>query len=413
MKPRTLALVHTSATLVPVFAQLCKERIPAVGTFNIVDDSLVRAIGARGALTPDIARRVASYITSADAGGADYILVTCSSIGPAVEAAAAFASVPVLRVDQPMADRAVATGKRIGAEGARGRGRPHPARAGLDGPRSRHIAAGRSARADSREPGHRDRLRRRATLTAETSFEFMLPIKKACLYALPVFVFALLAGVFTNSPALWKPAAVAASVSLALGLGALSPTRGYQFTAWIVAAVTAAMIYPNAFLRWGGLDLRNRWVVLFIVQGVMFGMGTQMKLRDFAGVMKMPWGVFVGLFCQFTVMPLTGLLFIAAAAHNSVGYVLGYWLSRLMRLDKDSARAVAFEVGLQNGGMASGIAGAMGKLGTVGLAAAIFSPWMNISGSILANCWKRKPAHPDREQQATDRSEAESSIPMP
>ncbi|MND03737.1 hypothetical protein D3C83_237060 [compost metagenome] len=41
--------------------------------------------------------------------------------------------------------------------------------------------------------------------------------------------------------------------------------------------------------------------------------------------------------------------------------------------------------------MASGIAGAMGKLGTVGLAAAIFSPWMNISGSILANYWRRRP----------------------
>ena len=39
----------------------------------------------------------------------------------------------------------------------------------------------------------------------------------------------------------------------------------------------------------------------------------------------------------------------------------------------------------------AGIAGAMGKLGTVGLAAAVFSPWMNISGSILANYWKRRP----------------------
>jgi BASS family bile acid:Na+ symporter len=51
---------------------------------------------------------------------------------------------------------------------------------------------------------------------------------------------------------------------------------------------------------------------------------------------------------------------------------------------------MAFEVGLQNGGMASGLAGTMGKLGTVGLAAAVFSPWMNISGSILANYWRRK-----------------------
>ena len=114
MKNKTLALVHTSATLVPVFAQLCKAKLPAVETFNIVDDSLVRAIGARGALTADIARRVAAYITSAEAGGADLILVTCSSIGPAVEAAAPFAGVPVLRVDQPMADQAVRAGRRVG-----------------------------------------------------------------------------------------------------------------------------------------------------------------------------------------------------------------------------------------------------------------------------------------------------------
>ena len=110
----TLALIHTSATLVPVFAQLCRAHLPGTDTFNIVDDSLVRAIGARGALTADIARRVAGYIASAEAGRADRILVTCSSIGPAVEAAAPFAGVPVLRVDQPMADEAVRLGRRIG-----------------------------------------------------------------------------------------------------------------------------------------------------------------------------------------------------------------------------------------------------------------------------------------------------------
>jgi Asp/Glu/hydantoin racemase len=114
MKRKTLALIHTSATLVPVFAQLCKAKLPQVDTFNIVDDSLVRAIGARGSLTADIARRVEAYVTSAEAGGADYILVTCSSIGAAVEASAPFSAVPVLRVDQPMADLAVQTGRRIG-----------------------------------------------------------------------------------------------------------------------------------------------------------------------------------------------------------------------------------------------------------------------------------------------------------
>jgi len=114
MKQKTLGLVHTSATLVPVFAQLCKEKLPGVNVFNIADDSLVKGIIAAGSLTPTIARRVASYLESAELAGADYIMVTCSSIGPAVEAGAKLMGVPVLRVDQPMADQAVATGKKIG-----------------------------------------------------------------------------------------------------------------------------------------------------------------------------------------------------------------------------------------------------------------------------------------------------------
>jgi len=85
------------------------------------------------------------------------------------------------------------------------------------------------------------------------------------------------------------------------------------------------------------------------------------------------------------------LLFLAAVLHNAAGYLFGYWLARAGGLDRNSARTVAFEVGLQNGGMASGIAGSLGKLGTMGLASAIFSPWMNVSGSVLANYWRRKP----------------------
>jgi Asp/Glu/hydantoin racemase len=114
MKQKKLGLIHTSATLVPVFAQLCKEKLPGVETFNIADDSLVKGIIAAGSLTAQISRRVAGYLESAELAGADYIMVTCSSIGPAVEAGAKLMGVPVLRVDQPMADKAVATGGKIG-----------------------------------------------------------------------------------------------------------------------------------------------------------------------------------------------------------------------------------------------------------------------------------------------------------
>ena len=114
MKQKTLGLIHTSATLVPIFQQLCQQQLPGVNVFNIVDDSLIKDVIARGELTATTARRVVDYVGSAEAAGADFIMVTCSSIGAAVEAAAALTSVPVLRVDQPMADLAVQTGSRIG-----------------------------------------------------------------------------------------------------------------------------------------------------------------------------------------------------------------------------------------------------------------------------------------------------------
>ncbi len=114
MKTKTLGLIHTSATLVPVFGQLCSQKLPGVHVFNIADDSLVKGIMAAGKLTSIISRRVASYLESAELAGADYIMVTCSSIGPAVEAGALLAGVPVLRVDQPMADRAVMLGDKVG-----------------------------------------------------------------------------------------------------------------------------------------------------------------------------------------------------------------------------------------------------------------------------------------------------------
>ncbi len=114
MQQKTLGLIHTSATLVPVFQQLCNEYLPGVKVFNIVDDSLIKHVISCGELTPVTARRVVDYVASAETAGADHILVTCSSIGAAVEMAANLVKTPVLRVDQPMADKAVQTGKRIG-----------------------------------------------------------------------------------------------------------------------------------------------------------------------------------------------------------------------------------------------------------------------------------------------------------
>jgi Asp/Glu/hydantoin racemase len=88
--------------------------LPDAKVFNLVDDSLIKDVIAQGELRPQVARRVAQHVAAAEDAGADFILATCSSIGPAVETAATLAAVPVLRVDQPMADRAVNTARGIG-----------------------------------------------------------------------------------------------------------------------------------------------------------------------------------------------------------------------------------------------------------------------------------------------------------
>ncbi|MCX6563923.1 MAG: bile acid:sodium symporter family protein [Candidatus Aminicenantes bacterium] len=97
------------------------------------------------------------------------------------------------------------------------------------------------------------------------------------------------------------------------------------------------------------------------------------------------------------------LLILAAILHNGAGYSLGYWGARLARLDEAACRAVAMEVGMQNGGMASGIAIDVLKSTSAALAPAIFGPWMNVSGSLLAGWWRRRPPAPAKSVPAEDK----------
>lgn len=110
----TLALVHTSATLTPLFGELAAEIVPEARILHFVDESLIKNTIAAGRLEKPTMRRVISMIGSAFDAGADVVLVTCSSIGPAVDMAAQLYDPPVLRVDRPMAEKAVETGRRIG-----------------------------------------------------------------------------------------------------------------------------------------------------------------------------------------------------------------------------------------------------------------------------------------------------------
>lgn len=306
----------------------------------------------------------------------------------------------------------------------------------------------------------------------------------------------------------------------------LSLARRYAFTFAVLLAVILSLAFPAPFTRWGNFELKI--LILPILMVIMFGMGTQMGLKDFYGVLKMPKGVLIGILCQFTIMPIIGfslaslsglppeiaaglilvgcspsglasnvMTFIAGGnlalsltltmvatllapvltpllmqflagqfvpiefwamlwsitkitiipvvaglafnhffhgrfrwldramplvsmagialvitiitaagrdallsigflliglvlVHNVLGYLLGYWAARLGGLDRASSRTVALEVGMQNSGLASGIALEMGRVATMGLAPAVFGPLMNTSGSILATHWRER-----------------------
>jgi len=392
------------------------------------------------------------------------------------------------------------------------------------------------------------------------------------------------------------PLVVSAFALLALFCTGHPFLKSFAFTVWVFAFVAASMFYPKGFMTWAGFDLK--YLIVPLIQIIMFGMGTTLSTADFGRVFKMPWPVLVGFVLQFSVMPVTGLVLAkvfgfraevaagvvligscpggvasnlmtylaggnvalsvtmtscstlvspvmtpllmdklagqyieieflkmmfgiinmiivpivaglianrilysehkafrrsgtlagvaacsilpavglilwappavftwgtaslqkdgfvvgllligvvalaqlvirvwlkrpenwmnkalpivsmagicyiiaiitarsrddlltvgvyligAAILHNFIGYILGYWCARAARLDESSCRTVAFEVGMQNGGMASGLAMNVLKSAPAALAPAIFGPWMNISGSVLATWWHRKP----------------------
>jgi bile acid:Na+ symporter, BASS family len=182
--------------------------------------------------------------------------------------------------------------------------------------------------------------------------------------------------------------------------------------AWIAFLIFGGWEYLKAHFTDGALTA----IALggFLISAFVIGSAYHALAKRLAWLDKiMPTMAIVGILYVTAMTTASGrdnllnvgaLLFLASVLHNTAGYCFGYFLSRVAGLDKNSARSIAFEVGLQNGGMASGLASAMGKLGTVGLAAAIFIPWMNVSGSVLANYWSKRPVEVEPEK--TGRTES-------
>jgi len=185
-----------------------------------------------------------------------------------------------------------------------------------------------------------------------------------------------------------------ANVALSITITAVSTMLAPFVTPVLMKLLAGTFIEIDAWeMMWDIMKM----VILPIAAGLLFNRLFHGKVQWLDRVM--PYVSMFGIAFSIVVIAAAGrdnlfsigpLLLLLVLIHNVTGYLLGYWSARLFRLSERDCRTVAIEVGMQNGGLASGIAKEMGKLATVGLAPAIFGPLMNITGSILASWWHRK-----------------------
>jgi Asp/Glu/hydantoin racemase len=112
---KRLVLIHTVPSLIEMFTGLSKEILPAdVEVVHIADEVLLWDLLGHGGITPFVNHHFTHHVIEAEQSGADVVLLTCSSIAPCVEVAQPMVSIPVLRIDEAMVDKAISIGTDVG-----------------------------------------------------------------------------------------------------------------------------------------------------------------------------------------------------------------------------------------------------------------------------------------------------------
>ena len=109
-----IGFVHTGVPIGMLLKKMMSESMPDIPNFHIVDDSLIQDLLQTGEFTPSILKRLSAQILMAKEAGADIIMVTCSSIAPGVDFAKKLVDIPVLKIDEPMAELAVESADTVG-----------------------------------------------------------------------------------------------------------------------------------------------------------------------------------------------------------------------------------------------------------------------------------------------------------
>lgn len=202
-------------------------------------------------------------------------------------------------------------------------------------------------------------------------------------------------GLASNVMSLLAKANIALSITLTIFATMLAPVITPTLMQWL-----AGEFIDIDF--WGMMWSMCKIVILPVALGFLLNRFIPNQIQAIKKIL--PLFSMAGIAYVITVVTAAGqaslaavgaLLFVAVVLHNLGGYALGYGAAKLFRLNKRDARTISLEVGMQNGGLASALAVEMGKVATVGLAATIFGPLMNVTGSMLASWWGREDNQKD------------------
>jgi BASS family bile acid:Na+ symporter len=127
---------------------------------------------------------------------------------------------------------------------------------------------------------------------------------KFCYTLATLFILAYIIICFTPVYHLGGCLLMACFTSLAIAFRGSPLLKGFSFTVMIFAVVSLSMYYPSYFISIGSFKLAA--LIVPLLQLIMFGMGTELSLKDFKQVLRMPKGIFVGVVCHYTIMPLIG-----------------------------------------------------------------------------------------------------------
>lgn len=110
---KKIGVIHTTKATVDSLTELIKSKIEDAEVYNILDDSILRDMAGEKD-TGMVRWRWLEYAKILEKLGMDIILSACSTVGGFAEEADHELRVPVLRIDEAMAEKAVARGEKIG-----------------------------------------------------------------------------------------------------------------------------------------------------------------------------------------------------------------------------------------------------------------------------------------------------------